>query len=170
MDLRSSFGPLGWRKIISNQGGSVIITKDGQLIASSIDTTADSTVLPFLWRNLIVAAESCGDGIITNSILVLGALKGIEVCLLTDYAAKDRIRTLRVIEALLWVANQYEVTIRKALVKANIWTDVSDAKSRLVDIVRSVTVPSSNAAVAQDVIAILVGAIHYTCFIVIFVK
>lgn len=162
MDLSSSFGPLGWRKIISNQGGSVIITKDGQLIAPSIETT-DDAFSSLLRRNLITAAENSGDGVITNFILVLYAVKCIEVRLSESFGARIRIRLLRVAEALLWLVNHHESIIRTTFVKANIWAELKDIKLRVTGLVRSVVVPSSNIGVAADVENILVSTPFLNC-------
>ena len=157
MSLSSSFGPLGWRKIISNQGGSTIITKDGQLIASSMDYSADGAFLSLLWKDLILAAERSGDGVITNSVLVLSAIKHMDDRLEEGFAARMRIRLLCVLEALQWIIGQHEATIRAAFVDRYVWVTVANLKPRLVGLVRSVVVPSSNGGVATDVVEILVS-------------
>lgn len=163
MDLSSSFGPLGWRKIISNQVGSVIITKDGQLIAPGVGNISDDAFSSLLRRNLITAAENSGDGVITNFILVLYAVKCIEVRLSESFGARIRIRLLRVAEALLWLVNHHESMIHTTFVKANIWAELKDIKLRVTGLVRSVVVPSSNSGVAADVADILVSPPFLKC-------
>jgi len=156
MSLSSSFGPLGWRKIVSNEGGSTIITKDGQLIASSMDCNADGALVSLLWKDVILAAEKSGDGVITNSMMVVYAVNYMDGRLSASFGSRIRIRLLRVVEALHWVTCQHEATIRSALIDINVWATIVDIESRVVGLVQSIAVPSSNSGVATDVADILV--------------
>jgi len=156
MDLSSSFGPLGTRKIISNDSGSVIITKDGQIIANSVVFASGSPFLELIRKDLVAGAEKSGDGVIVASMLVLHALKSIDERLVASYNSRARIRLLRVSEVLWSVVSEHQTGIVAALVGAGLWTRVSDRKDRIVNIVRSVVTPSSNSSVAADVVDILV--------------
>ncbi len=161
MSLSSSFGPLGWRKIVSNQGGSTIITKDGQLIASSMDCSADGAIVSLLRKDVILAAEKSGDGVIASSMMVLYAVNNIDIRLSARFDSRIRIRLLRVVEALIWVTSQHEATIRSALIERSIWDTIADNESRVVGLVQSIVAPSSNSGVATDVAEILVRTSTY---------
>lgn len=161
MDLYSSFGPLGRRKIISNDSGSIVITKDGQLIASSIGFPSESPFPKLIMKDLVAGAESSGDGVITASMLVFYTLKCIDERLAASYNSRARTRLLRVSEVLWSVMSQHQTRIVAAMEEAGLWIRAGDKTNKIANIIRNIVTPSSNSSVAADVVDILVSAVHY---------
>lgn len=157
IDIEGILGPLGKLKVVTNETGGVVITRDGHVIVPHCIHGLHGDLTKFIFKQCITSSFARGDGMLALLLVashVTSAL--LESVNLHCQPMQSRIRHLRAIEALMRIT-KFEVTnITTYLVAAGIWRLETDSRRRIHTLCGSMVVPAANVDVCERVISIMV--------------
>ena len=160
MNIDSSFGPLGKSKVISNATGSIIITKDSQLIIQScIDELIDNKYLYHQYHNLIKQAIIRGDGLHSSMVITNQLVRKVEEQLHSHgvgFQDQWRIKLLHSLEIIMITIKELEFDITEFLIHQNIWYQERNMLSWFQNICYHTIIPSCNIPIAKSIVIIMV--------------
>lgn len=158
MNIDSSFGPLGKSKVLSNATGSIILTKDSQLIIPCCLDLIDNKFLYHQCHQLIKQALVRGDGLHSSMIITNQLITYVNEQLNINERFKEqwRIRLLHALEIVICTMKELEYEITEYLVDHNIWYQERNVISWFQNICLHTLVPSCNIPIANSIVTIMV--------------
>lgn len=164
MNIDSSFGPLGKSKILINATGSILITKDSQLLLPQYVKFVENPFVQFSVTQNTIQGSNRGDGLLTSTVISCHVLQVLEAESNVQRCGTDRkmILLLRALQAVKSSMLFLKEDVTRFLVRSAIWHKELSIRLFLSRICLNAVFPASNASVAQVVIKILV---IYTVFV-----
>lgn len=158
LNLESTFGPFGKRKVVTNETGGVVITRDGQSVVPHCLRWVGNDFLKFLCMESVKMSSRSGDGLLTLIMIAnyfLGKIS--ESYEVSTFSMPSRIRSLRSIEAIRATAERFKSYIFDHLVLYGIWKQEIPYAERIRMLCSSVVVPSANKEIYNKISFIMVG-------------
>jgi len=177
LSIDSTFGPLGKCKVVDNEVGSILITKDSHLLlplflASALSNSNSSgqlisdgnTVLYHLYSELIKTCSHMGDGLHANMIITNSFVSGVLRSLVSTpfFRTQRRIRLLHSVEAIQHVFEEYGNEITTYMISCNAWHREDSISKWFQNICSQIALPSSNAMMTNSVLRMMVLCILRT--------
>jgi hypothetical protein len=159
-NMESLYGPFCKSAIIINDVGSIIFTKDSQVLSQQFKGGSEDTYSRFASSLALQGALRRGDGYARTIILQNSIISQLKTNTACQY--QDIVQYNFAWEAILWALRALQVEVSMILVQNNVWW-TENITSILKELCFSVAYPSSSLEIATSIaeLVVIVSCIHY---------